>query len=72
MASSTSAPSVATEPEYRIKRVQFFGRESVPIFMQNVNGPCPLLALVRPVYVWGPRMNLGAVAGLRQARTWSK
>lgn len=36
----------AAEPvdSYRIKRVRFLGRE-VPIFMQNLNGPCPLLAI---------------------------
>ncbi|GLI62230.1 hypothetical protein VaNZ11_004796 [Volvox africanus] len=33
------------ETEYKIKRIQFFGRISTPIFMQNENGPCPLLAL---------------------------
>ncbi|CAM9285749.1 unnamed protein product [Ectocarpus sp. 6 AP-2014] len=29
---------------YRIKRVRFFGRK-VPILCQNLNGPCPLLAI---------------------------
>lgn len=29
---------------YQIKRIQFHGRE-VPIFLQNFNGPCPLLAI---------------------------
>lgn len=32
------------ETSYKIKLVKFFGRD-VPIFMQNLNGPCPLLAL---------------------------
>uniref|UniRef100_A0A061R138 Protein fam63b-like n=1 Tax=Tetraselmis sp. GSL018 TaxID=582737 RepID=A0A061R138_9CHLO len=31
-------------PIYKIKRVQFFGRQ-VPIILQNENGPCPLLAI---------------------------
>jgi hypothetical protein len=29
---------------YRVKFIKFFSRDA-PIFMQNVNGPCPLLAL---------------------------
>jgi hypothetical protein len=29
---------------YAIKRISFFGRE-VPVFLQNENGPCPLLAI---------------------------
>lgn len=29
---------------YAIKRIKFFGR-SVPVFLQNLNGPCPLLSL---------------------------
>ena len=29
---------------YKIKRIQFFGRE-VPVVMQNDNGPCPMLAI---------------------------
>lgn len=33
-----------SDTSYRIKRITFFGRD-VPIFMQNLNGPCPLLAL---------------------------
>eukprot|EP00798_Chlamydomonas_sp_ICE-L_P018644 gene18644-25159_t len=33
-----------TESSYKIKRLEFLGRE-VPIFCQNQNGPCPLLAV---------------------------
>lgn len=29
---------------YQIKKAKFFGRD-VPIFLQNINGPCPLLAI---------------------------
>ena len=32
------------EAAYAVKRVRFFGRE-VPIFLQNLNGPCPLLSI---------------------------
>ena len=31
--------------DYRVKRIRFGGREDVPIFAQNLNGPCPLLAI---------------------------
>ncbi len=34
----------ATPNSYLIKRIRFFSRE-VPVFLQNLNGPCPLLAL---------------------------
>jgi hypothetical protein len=60
MASQPPPPSTATtttttpppvdeapppEPTYEIKRVRFFGRDNVAVFCQNVNGPCPLLAI---------------------------
>jgi hypothetical protein len=37
----------ATELVYSLKRVNFTGR-STPIVLQNVNGPCPLLAIGAP------------------------
>jgi len=33
------------ENQHVIKRIKFMDRENVPIFCQNLNGPCPLLAL---------------------------
>ena len=33
-----------TVPSYRLKRISIRGR-SVPVVMQNENGPCPLLAI---------------------------
>ena len=30
---------------WSVKRIAFMDRPSVPILMQNQNGPCPLLAL---------------------------
>jgi ubiquitin carboxyl-terminal hydrolase MINDY-1/2 len=44
-AANPAAAETNDEPTYEIKRVRFFGRDDVPIFLQNVNGPCPLLAL---------------------------
>lgn len=40
---ATDAAS-ANIPVYKLKRIDFFGR-SVPIALQNENGPCPLLAI---------------------------
>lgn len=37
--------SCANMASFQIKRIQFWGRERVPIFLQNENGPCPLLAI---------------------------
>ena len=34
-----------TESSFPIKRIKFLGRSGVPIFIQNENGPCPLLAI---------------------------
>lgn len=33
------------QQHYKIKRISFLGRQNVPIFVQNENGPCPLLAI---------------------------
>lgn len=30
---------------YKVKRVPFGARQDVPVLMQNLNGPCPLLAI---------------------------
>lgn len=43
----------ADEPTYEIKRLRFFGRPDVPIFLQNVNGPCPLLAIANVLSLRG-------------------
>lgn len=34
------------DESYSIKRISFLGRDNVPIFVQNRNGPCPLLGLL--------------------------
>ncbi|GAX73709.1 hypothetical protein CEUSTIGMA_g1162.t1 [Chlamydomonas eustigma] len=36
---------MANVESFDIKRIRFLGREGVPIFLQNENGPCPLLAI---------------------------
>lgn len=36
-------------PVYKTKVVQFFNR-SVPIILQNDNGPCPLLAICKTAF----------------------
>lgn len=41
MAIDASSPNI---PVYKLKRIDFFGR-TVPIALQNENGPCPLLAI---------------------------
>jgi len=52
-------------PVYKTKVVQFFNR-SVPIVLQNDNGPCPLLAICKTtsdlhssictlIHIWGPK-----------------
>ena len=40
---ATDAKS-ANGPVYKLKRIDFFGR-TVPVALQNENGPCPLLAI---------------------------
>lgn len=40
---ATDAKS-ADSPVYKLKRIDFFGR-TVPVALQNENGPCPLLAI---------------------------
>ena len=37
-------PHSLANQTYKVKRVKFLGRD-VPIFCQNLNGPCPLLAI---------------------------
>eukprot|EP00877_Chromochloris_zofingiensis_P004085 jgi/Chrzof1/13678/Cz08g07220.t1 len=53
---------MADETVYLIKRMDFFGR-SVPVFLQNINGPCPLLAIAN---VLSLRNQLKVDAGARQ------
>ena len=44
------AIDASIEPEYRTKRVRVLGRDVV-IVLQNLNGPCPLLAIgARPSF----------------------
>eukprot|EP00241_Pyramimonas_parkeae_P003724 CAMPEP_0114228484 /NCGR_PEP_ID=MMETSP0058-20121206/2372_1 /TAXON_ID=36894 /ORGANISM="Pyramimonas parkeae, CCMP726" /LENGTH=667 /DNA_ID=CAMNT_0001339443 /DNA_START=409 /DNA_END=2413 /DNA_ORIENTATION=+ len=40
----------APELVYKLKRIEFLGR-SLPIVLQNENGPCPLLALVNILFL---------------------
>jgi hypothetical protein len=47
---------------YAVKRIDFFGR-SVKIVMQNINGPCPLLAIGN---VLSLRNELKLPSGIRQ------
>ena len=39
------ATNQMAESSFPIKRIRFLGRENVPVFVQNENGPCPLLGI---------------------------
>ncbi|KAA6427861.1 MAG: NF-E2 inducible, partial [Trebouxia sp. A1-2] len=43
-AGSMASGQTQSNPVYKLKRIDFFGRK-VPIALQNENGPCPLLAI---------------------------
>ena len=46
---------------YPVKRVRFAGKR-VPILLQDVNGPCPLIALANVLFLRG-KVDLPAGAG---------
>lgn len=42
------------EPEiYEIKRIEFMGKDGMPILLQTKNGPCPLLAVANVLLLSG-------------------
>lgn len=46
---------------YPVKRVRFEGRQ-VPILLQDINGPCPLIALANVLFLRG-KVELPAGVG---------
>lgn len=60
-----SGPDAGPETSYVIKRVPFFSRD-VPIFLQNENGPCPLLAIANVLSLRRELKLPARLAGSRQ------
>ena len=40
------------EESYRLKKVQVLGK-TIPLIMQNINGPCPLLGICNVLLLRG-------------------
>ena len=48
-----ASPTPPPPPSFAVKRVRAFGRDGVPIVLQNENGPCPLLAIANCLLLRG-------------------